>query len=146
MTQCPKCNQYFMTEDGDQDNNPNEKGLDGKPLGAKEKQHKLKWRFRCSECQTIFCGSCHAAPYHLGYTCETWKSYQQAKKCRFCEKQLKADNMAQPESNAGAGVTNVCNDPECLKKRQYSCDKINPCGHNCIGMRGEKKMSCMFAS
>ena len=116
----------------------NDKGPDGKPLGRVELQHKARWRFRC-KCKTVFCGNCQAVPYHIGYTCERWKEYQDSKKCRFCETQLTLENTAQPEYGSGAGLRNVCTNSECLEKRKWSCDKVLGCGHLCIGIRGERR-------
>ncbi|ETO23319.1 hypothetical protein RFI_13860 [Reticulomyxa filosa] len=148
MTQCPQCKNYFVTETGEVEHTSKENRLDGKPIGMEEQKHKARWRFRCSECSTIFCGSCKTSPYHIGYTCETWKHYREAQKCRFCDKPLTADNTAKPESGSGPGLSSVCSDASCLEKRKWSCDRVHDkCGHNCIGIRCERRcLPCLDKS
>jgi E3 ubiquitin-protein ligase MYCBP2 len=146
ISECPKCNETFICEQGDMNAvNVKEKGLDGKALSEQAIKHKAQFRYRCSNlaCKTKFCSSCHVYPYHLGYTCEQWKDYQNAQKCRFCEKEINASNTAPKEYGLGPGLLNVCNTTECLEKRQWSCDKIFACGHECIGLRGHPCLDCM---
>jgi hypothetical protein len=33
--------------------------------------HYLENRFRCQNCQSVFCCQCHLIPYHLNFTCRT---------------------------------------------------------------------------
>lgn len=42
----------------------------GKPLTKEALDHYLEYRFRCQNCQTIFCSQCNCNPYHLGKTCK----------------------------------------------------------------------------
>ena len=147
MTQCPKCNEIFAAEIGDQNAlNKKERGLDGKLLTKLAQQHKLHNRFRCVKCTTIFCKKCKAVPYHLGYTCEQWKKYKESKKCRFCEVSLTAKNkpLNDDDEDLGPGlVGQVCNKDECQQKKIISCDIKHPCGHNCIGLRGRQCLKCI---
>jgi len=65
----------------------------------------LQWHFvmewsrkqnnRCRKCHdTEFCAKCLHTPYHLGYTCEEYVSYQAARKCRFCDCKIALSNPA----------------------------------------------------
>lgn len=145
IIKCPnaKCNSMFEAVAG----GGADDGLDndGKPLTLEAKQHKSTCRFRCPTCATIFCSECNAIPYHLGYTCETWQQYQEAKHCRFCENVLTPENMAKlPLVGSGPGITYVCNDEECLRKRKLSCVKVKDCGHVCGGVKNERRcLPCM---
>eukprot|EP00485_Elphidium_margaritaceum_P006820 CAMPEP_0202698210 /NCGR_PEP_ID=MMETSP1385-20130828/11478_1 /ASSEMBLY_ACC=CAM_ASM_000861 /TAXON_ID=933848 /ORGANISM="Elphidium margaritaceum" /LENGTH=810 /DNA_ID=CAMNT_0049354861 /DNA_START=95 /DNA_END=2527 /DNA_ORIENTATION=+ len=146
ITQCPKCQEMYSSESGDLSSvNANEKGPDGKPLSQLHVDHKRKYRFRCPKpgCKTVFCSGCSTAPYHLAYTCQEFKNYKESQKCRFCEKTLDASNMAERDPNLGPGLDNVCNSHECKEKRNWSCDRVLPCGHNCIGLRGHDCIPCL---
>ena len=75
-------------------------GVDGKPLSEDAARHRQTFRFRCRKCpDTEFCAKCLATPYHLGFTCEGFASYQAARKCRFCDKQVsvKSPALMKPE-------------------------------------------------
>jgi hypothetical protein len=64
----------------------NNVGLDGKALNDDAARHRQMFRFRCRKCpDTEFCGACLQTPYHLGFTCEGYKAYILARKCRFCD-------------------------------------------------------------
>ena len=52
-------------------------GLDGKKLSEEAARHRQTFRFRCRKCpDTEFCARCMRVPYHLGFTCEGFASYQ----------------------------------------------------------------------
>merc|ERR1719204_180250 len=148
MTSCPKCKETYSTEAGDisaEVSNKVEKGLDGQLLSYAHKQHKARYRFRCpkSSCKAVFCSGCGVEPYHIGYTCAEYKKYLSSAKCRFCEKTITAENQAQKDFTLKSGLDNVCNAPECLEKRRWSCDLKHPCGHNCIGLMGHECIPCL---
>lgn len=82
---------------------------------------------RCRECQTEFCAGCRSEPYHLGFTCEQFRQYQQARHCRFCSAQLKPDNTA-PIKGWAVTLQDCCNSEECMKKREHSCALKHPVG------------------
>jgi hypothetical protein len=37
------------------------------------------------------------------------------------------------------GFADVCTEKECKALMDQSCDKVQACGHNCKGFKGEKK-------
>ena len=90
-------------------------------------------RCRCGFCKKDFCinKECNAMPYHLGKTCEEYKHHESAKKCRFCDTEIKAFNKG-PDDD-------VCNDKECRDRYYISCKKRLPCGHKCFGVNGERQ-------
>jgi len=70
-------------------------GIDGKPISEEAARHRQTFRFRCRKCHdTEFCAKCLHTPYHLGYTCEEYVSYQAARKCRFCDCKIALSNPA----------------------------------------------------
>jgi len=48
-----------------------------------------KFRVRCSACQKNFCTGCKKSPYHVGMTCIEKENNLIARKCRFCNKEIK---------------------------------------------------------
>eukprot|EP00471_Norrisiella_sphaerica_P013846 CAMPEP_0184494926 /NCGR_PEP_ID=MMETSP0113_2-20130426/29957_1 /TAXON_ID=91329 /ORGANISM="Norrisiella sphaerica, Strain BC52" /LENGTH=740 /DNA_ID=CAMNT_0026880887 /DNA_START=217 /DNA_END=2440 /DNA_ORIENTATION=- len=65
----------------------------GNALSKEAWVHYKKYRLRCKECSSIFCGSCKTSPYHMGHTCEGWIEYKNSKHCRFCSVQITNANM-----------------------------------------------------
>eukprot|EP00736_Rhodelphis_marinus_P005124 Rmarinus@m.29836 len=112
-------------------------GLDGRPLSSAAVEHYVSFRLRCPESRTEFCGGCGETPYHLGFTCDEFAAYQAGKKCRFCAVALTRSNSAKRTSSTPSGLRNVCNADECLRKRLESCGRVLPCGHDCVGIRGD---------
>ncbi len=90
-------------------------------------------RCRCGMCKQDFCinKDCMAMPYHLGKTCEEYKHHEQAKKCRFCDSEIKNNNRG-PDDD-------VCNQGDCRERFNDACKKKLPCGHKCPGVQGETK-------
>eukprot|EP00494_Astrolonche_serrata_P002378 UN02384 len=135
---CPKCSLTFIGDEADQSEAVNrqymELGLDGQKISAEGINHKAKWRFRCSKCTTIFCGQCELTPYHLGFTCDSFKKRQEARKCRFCSVVLKGPAGVQSIE----AIDNVCNEQECKDRAKNVCTKELSCGHWCNGCRAEK--------
>jgi len=73
----------------------------------------------------------------VGYTCEQFTSYKKSIHCRFCGESVTNKNQA-PRKNFAPTLQEVCNNPECLEKREISCDKILSCNHYCCGMKDEE--------
>ena len=96
----------------------------------KAAEHFAKFRARCPQegCHTIFCAGCQAEPYHLGYTCEEYKNYQSARKCRYCKEKIEGEG-----ASTLPVFRNVCRKPECVALMGKACDKLLPCGHPCYG-------------
>ena len=60
---------------------------DGQPLSSTALEHYHLNRFRCRNCDTIFCTGCKKIPYHLGYTCDSWDAFQKSDRhCVICNK------------------------------------------------------------
>lgn len=101
-----------------------------------------KFRVRCDSCNKNFCTSCNAEPYHTGKTCEQHKDFKEAKKCRFCGEKMKGAS-----ASLKPAFSNVCRKPECIELMNKSCDKMQACGHACVGFSNEAKcLPCMDAS
>lgn len=62
-----------------------EKDEQGKAMSAEAIAHRDEHRLRCRECESNFCTSCCAMPYHLGKTCDQARAHAEAEKCRFCD-------------------------------------------------------------
>ena len=91
-----------------------------------------KFRVRCNACQKNFCTKCQTEPYHVGKTCEQFKEFKEARKCRFCLTKMKGASASLKPAFA-----NVCRNDECIEKMNMSCDKMLPCGHPCCGSKDE---------
>ena len=101
----------------------------GKLLTRQAAENYAKNRCRCGFCRKDFCKECKVMPYHLGKTCEEYKYHEKAKKCRFCDTEIKGFNMG-PDDD-------VCNQSECRQRYMISCKKKLRCGHKCFGVNGE---------
>lgn len=60
-------------------------GLTGKKLSIEAAMHCRQHRFRCRQCDAVFCSACHVEPYHIGFTCSQYKTYLSSSKCRYCD-------------------------------------------------------------
>ena len=131
IVQCPnpKCKEKITFEPGEIDYNV--KDEQNKKLSKKAAEDYATHRCRCGFCQINFCVNCLSIPYHLGKTCQEYKMHTFAKKCRFCDNEIKENNTG-PDDD-------VCNEEECIKRYSYSCKKILKCGHKCFGVLKEKK-------
>ena len=114
----------------------NTKDDKGEPISAEAAEHCAKFRIRC-QCEKNFCSSCNSTPYHTGKTCEQFKDYKAAAKCRSCEKKMEGINNAM----LPLAIRDFCNDEECKKNQADACTKMLECGHPCGGFRGE--VSCL---
>ena len=144
-------NNSDSTNDTNDTNDSNDENLSHR-ISANEK-HKLEWRFRCSQCNTIFCGQCHTIPYHNGRNCQEYANYLKSRKCRFCEAAIDNENNNNGNENSNNNNRNdskiyslICNKAECIEKQNNSCEKILDCGHPCIGIKNETKcMDCIHS-
>lgn len=124
MAQCT-CGIVMWLEPGKPDYNY--KDDNGKILSRTHAEHMANYRFRCT-CSKVTCANCHAEPYHIGKTCEEFKTFQLSKHCRYCMKTIK--------SNASH-----CKDEDCKKRYRTSCKKQLNCGHICFGTNEETQCS-----
>jgi len=91
-----------------------------------------KFRVRCNKCEKNFCAGCSQEPYHLGKTCEEFKSFKEARKCRYCD-----EKITQAPPSAKPAFRDVCRKQDCMNFMNETCEKVLPCGHPCNGFRGE---------
>ncbi len=96
ITRCPKdgCGSIWesMPDTGRRDQpNITEKDEKGNVLTREAWQHYCDFRDRCRDCDTNFCKSCKAVPYHLGRTCEAQQRFEASRVCRFCEARGRTD-------------------------------------------------------
>jgi len=124
----PDCGEQNVFEPGNVDYNV--KDATGKLLTRQAAENYARNRCRCGFCKKDFCKACGIMPYHLGKTCEEYKHHEEAKKCRFCDSEIKGNNMG-PDDD-------VCNSSECRERYMISCKKKLRCGHKCFGVNGEK--------
>jgi E3 ubiquitin-protein ligase MYCBP2 len=124
----PDCGEQNVFEPGNVDYNV--KDASGKLLSRQAAENYAKNRCRCGFCRRDFCKQCGLMPYHLGKTCEEYKHHEQAKKCRFCDTEIKGNNMG-PDDD-------VCNSSDCRERYRISCKKKLRCGHKCFGVNGER--------
>jgi hypothetical protein len=97
-------------------------------LNRKAAENYAKFRARCPTCSTDFCAHCLTTPYHIAFTCEDFKSYQGARKCRYCK-----DKIEGAGASSLPAFLNICKKPECAALMQKACDKVLACGHSCFG-------------
>ena len=102
----------------------------GKLLSRQAAENYANNRCRCGFCKKDFCKECKVMPYHLGKTCDEHKHHVIAKKCRFCDTEIKGFNMG-PDDD-------VCNQTECRQRYMISCKKKLNCNHKCFGVNGER--------
>ncbi|CAD8076897.1 unnamed protein product [Paramecium primaurelia] len=121
IVECIKCQSQFSFEKG----NPNEQVKDqqGKNISGEALINYANNRFICKQCKTEQCKQCNAVPFHIGMTCQQYKTNQQANKCILCDFPCEGK---------------VCNQEDCQKRIQKLCQKTLDCGHNCNGVKGEE--------
>ena len=132
IIKCPnkECGEEIVFEQGQI--NYDIKDNNNQIISKQAAENYAKNRCRCSFCKNDFCKKCLTIPYHLGKTCEENKHLQNAKKCRFCNIEIKKENKGVEED--------ICNNKECNERYKISCKKIKQCGHKCLGVNGE--ISC----
>ena len=131
LVKCPSCGEQNAFEPGQIDYNVRDEK--SQKITRQAAEDYAQHRCRCGFCRKDFCinKDCMAMPYHLGLTCEEFKHKQEAKKCRFCDKEIKNFNRG-PDDD-------ICNEQECRERYMISCKKRLPCGHKCFGVNGEMK-------
>ena len=115
---------------------PNQKDDFGMPISEAARENMSQFRIRCRSCARVFCTNCGADPYHLGKTCEEFKNFQEARKCRFCGQAIRP---GEGRENVKPAFNDVCREQDCEDLMSKSCDKMLPCGHHCCGFRGEEQ-------
>uniref|UniRef100_A0A6U6BMR8 RING-type domain-containing protein n=1 Tax=Guillardia theta TaxID=55529 RepID=A0A6U6BMR8_GUITH len=123
---------------------------------------------------TDFCAECLATPYHNGFTCEGFVRYSRSRKCRYCDVQITKSvsrermndvsylqrilrdrlyDVNQSSQTIASlqhlvqltdPLSNLCEANECQQKARQGCCCILPCGHVCLGLRGERQcLGCL---
>jgi len=64
-------------------------------------------------------------------TCEAVKKHKEARKCRFCDSEIKG-------KQSNRILSDVCTKKDCVKLKELSCVKRLECGHSCKGFKGEE--------
>ena len=131
IIKCPyqNCGAQFSFEPGKVDYNVRDD--QNKRLSKEAAEDYAKNRCRCLNCKKDFCKNCKAMPYHLGFNCDQFISRKTAKKCRYCDREIKAFNRGEDDD--------VCNERECSERFYMSCKKRLPCGHKCFGVNNERE-------
>ena len=104
----------------------NQKDNEGNKLSKAAAKHMGEYRARCNVCGKNFCSKCLEYPYHLGYTCESYKEYKNSAKCRYCKYEIKPKTASNISKD-------ICNKNECVNLYKSSCKKTLACGHHCYG-------------
>ena len=131
LVKCPykECGEQNQFEPGSVDYNIRDD--QNKVISREAAEEYAKNRCKCGFCKKDFCKECLAMPYHLGLTCKQKEIRDKAKKCRFCDSEIKGFNRG-PDDD-------VCNQNDCKERYMVSCKKRLPCGHKCFGVNGEFK-------
>lgn len=106
----------------------------GKPLSIDAFKHYKVHRVRCPPCGAVFCSLCKRVPYHLGFSCEQFETYEKAEHCRYCSESL-------TDANRDRSVVNslpVCTNASCQERKATACTHRLGCGHACFGVAGEE--------
>ena len=129
LKKCPyeNCGEYNEFVEGQVDYNIVDE--QNKKISKEAAEDYAKHRCRCGYCRKDFCVQCLTKPYHLGKTCDEFKNYVKAKRCRYCDNKIKDNNKGQDDE--------VCNEKECAERYLISCKKKLKCGHRCFGVDGE---------
>ena len=102
-------------------------------------KHYAENRFSCVNCKTEQCKNCHAFPYHIGKSCEQFKTHSQMKKCRYC-----GDVMIEINSRSGIrALEDICNKKECQELTRSACSKMLACGHALPWVRWREKVHAL---
>eukprot|EP00347_Sterkiella_histriomuscorum_P020040 403339326 len=130
---CKKCNHHTHLMRGQ----VNYKQLDryGKSISEDAAINCNLNQIECKKCKENYCFKCKDKPYHLGYTCEDFEKYIKNRKCRFCR--ITFGQKQQDLRKIGA-FDLVCNQIECIKLMDKSCEKVHQeCSHLCGGTSTE---------
>eukprot|EP00347_Sterkiella_histriomuscorum_P011102 403373749 len=131
---CKKCNHTTSVQRGEVYYNIKNKY--GQQMSADAAINYNLNKIQCEKCKYIFCNKCKIEPYHLGYTCEEYKTYLDTRVCRFCRNVI-GKNKQQLYPNEIA-FEDVCNSDSCRELLEASCSKVHKnCGHTCNGTKNE---------
>lgn len=128
VVQCRFCPNKFTFEPSDPKEAAKEQWSQG--LTPAQIECAAKNRMLCNECHISMCTECGAVPFHVGETCEEHKWYVEGYICRIC------GHAANPSSAEQIALL-TCGKPECVKLAEEMCDHVHPCGHACVGVKGE---------
>eukprot|EP01122_Echinamoeba_exundans_P006910 TRINITY_DN2026_c0_g1_i1.p1 TRINITY_DN2026_c0_g1~~TRINITY_DN2026_c0_g1_i1.p1 ORF type:complete len:448 (+),score=58.86 TRINITY_DN2026_c0_g1_i1:17-1360(+) len=146
FTECPQCKTVIERvaeiKNSSPAQNHNVVGLDGKQVSAEALKHRDQHRLRCRDCQTEFCAACRKEPYHLGFTCDTFNTYERARKCRFCGVQLHSKSNQAPQKGWAPALQDCCTSADCTSRRSIACPRTLACGHFCGGCNFDDKYNC----
>ena len=130
LTTCVKCGLSGALERGKIDFNF--KDAKGQKVSEEAAVYMSKHRFRCPNCSATQCITCNTAPYHDGYTCETYQLAASKPKCRYCKKPCDGD---------------LCGESDCMERAEMQCKKTLPCGHGCFGCKDEVECPrCLYCT
>ena len=125
----PNCGEQNAFEPGKVDYNVRDNN--NKILSKEAAEDYAQNRCRCGFCKKDFCKNCMAMPYHIGFNCDKFRNHITAKKCRYCDTEIKDFNRGEDDD--------VCNERECTERFYMSCKKRLPCGHKCFGVNNERQ-------
>jgi E3 ubiquitin-protein ligase MYCBP2 len=130
MVTCVQCQTNWSFEPGQ--SNITLRGSDGKQLTHDKLALYAQDRFKCpmKNCATEQCRQCGATPYHLGMTCDEYKTLIP---CRYCGEGL--EHEVNTRENPMSDICAI-NDA-CLEKSILACAYLLPCGHRCGGIKNE---------
>ena len=129
VVECRFCSNKFLFEPTSADVAKNE-SYKGRKLTQGQIECAAKNFMLCNECRISSCAECGAVPYHIGETCKEHQWYVQGYICRICGR------AADPEG-ADQIARLTCGHEDCVKAASEMCDHVHPCGHACVGMKGE---------
>jgi len=125
---CPGCGELIIFEVGQVDYKI--KDEKNQIISKQAAESYSQNRCKCPRCQKEFCINCKFTPFHLGKTCEEQKKFKEAKKCKYCNSEIKNNNRGPAE--------NVCNGEDCVGAFNIACPKKLLCGHQCYGTKFDK--------
>jgi hypothetical protein len=132
LVECPFCLFQFVFQPGDPAKVAPEYG--GRALTPAQRECSADNYLRCIECEIPSCFKCHAVPYHHGETCQEHRWFVAGYVCRICGR------AADPETAPNGEIALLtCGHPDCVRVTEGMCDHVHPCGHACVGIRGEEK-------
>eukprot|EP00347_Sterkiella_histriomuscorum_P011559 403371993 len=135
---CKKCNHTTSVSSGEVDYNI--KNLYGQQISPNAAIHYSLNKIQCEKCNYVSCNECKIEPYHIGYTCQDYRTYLDTRVCRFCRNVIGLNKQQLYQNNLA--FEEACNSDLCNKLLQASCDKIHKdCGHPCCGTK--KEVTCL---
>lgn len=111
----------------------------GKAMAPAQISHYQTYRYGCRGCRMDFCSSCRLVPYHFGFTCQEFETYNASPKCRFCGDAVVKGVSKYANPRKLPAVDEVCGSKDCVAAAETICEKKLACGHWCPGIKGEEK-------